>query len=426
MIIVMLSGASLMYCLFLRRTFGFARLPAFIVGGMFGFSPYFVFKTHAHVNLIGGVFWGGALATVVHAYVHNRFDWRQGALFSLCLWATFWTSFVELFALLITCSFTALVFELAALAGPKRPSGLKRIAFFGMALPGAVSLLSLRNAPDVSALDVAPFPNATVTDLLIPARLSIFGDAFKASEFEYWGSHVPLVFILLAAVGLAFRHRAHGRSGSAPVLIMAAVTALLTLNPGGIPLDLVRKLPMGAGFRVAARFLPFFYFFALVAAAVGIEHVLSLRGRWVRVASLVILAVLGWIELYPARMSPSLVRSFPMPAQIKNDGVHGAFTLILPRERYTNVLDTYQVSMQVPVVHLSYLAREGPQTIDERRKRFPDLYSSPRRITARLLEQMRQANVRYVLFEDKGQYLRSKLRGTPVVERDNAVLVRYD
>ena len=272
MIVLMLSGAATVYYLFLRRTFGAQPLAGFVVGALFGFSPYFVFKTHAHLNLVGGVFWAGALAVLVHAHTHQQFSWRQGAAFSLLLWATFWTSFVEFFALVIVCVTTTIVFVVTAHCRNVRLDGWAHARFIGMVVPGAISLLSLLNAPDVSAVDVAPFPDARLSDLLIPARLSILGGSLRASEFEYWGSHVPIVFVILAVLGL------RGRQVLLPVLLTAAMIVVVVLNPFGAPLALLRQLPFGTGFRVAGRFLPFCYFFALVPAAFGLQRLL----RWQR------------------------------------------------------------------------------------------------------------------------------------------------
>lgn len=424
MIIFMLSGAALMYCAFLRRVFGTGRVSSFVTGALFGFSPYFVFKTHAHVNLVGGVFWGGALAVLAFAYIQNRWGWREGALFATCVWATFWTSFVEFFALLVACGCMIMAFELDAVVRTRQLPGKTRIAFFSMVLPGALSLLSLRNAPNVHAVDIAPFPNVHLLDLVIPARLSIFGASGKAIEFEYWGSHVPVLFVLLAGIGLVARRRA-GPMLPMPILLMVAVTAVLTLNPGGAPLDLVRKLPLGNGFRVAARFLPFLYFFALVAAAFGLEHILAWQRRWTVAMAMAVLAALACVELYPAQLSPSPVRAFTVPKQVRDEGESGAFTLIMPRGHYTNVLDTYQVSMNIPVVHLSYLAREDHTAAEARRARYPGLYPPPKKLTKGVLAQMQQANVRYVLFEDRAQYEASKYHGAVIAEHDDAVLVRY-
>ena len=418
MVVLMLSGAATVYYVFLRRTFNAQPLAGFIAGAFFGFSPYFVFKTHAHLNLVGGVFWAGALAVLVHAYTHQQFSWRQGVAFALLLWATFWTSFVEFFALLVVCATTAVVFIVAARFRSVRLDGWAQVRFLGMVVPGAISLLSLRYAPDVRAVDIAPFPDVQLSDLLIPARLSILGDSFKVSEFEYWGSHVPLLFAVLAVLGL------RGRQVLMPVLLTAALIATLVLNPFGAPLALLRHLPFGTGFRVAGRFLPFFYFFALVPAAYGLERLLQWQRRVPRAAGLGALAILCWVELYPAKLTPSRVKDFNVPAQLAEDAARGIFTLIIPRGAYTNVLDTFQVSMNVPIVHLSYLAREDPRAAAIRKHRFPALYPSPTRLSKRLLSQMREAGVHYVLFED-GRSYDPKFKGTIVTEHGPAILVRF-
>jgi hypothetical protein len=427
MILLMLSGAACVYRTFLRRTFGLRPAAAFIAGAMFGFSPYFVFKTHAHVNLVGGAFWGGCIGVLVHAYVRDRFGWRTGLLFSLCLWATFWTSFVEFFALLVVCSVIVVAFEIHGLFRKRIGRLRDRLAFFAMVTPGFASLASLMNAPTASTVDVAPFPSILLADLLIPPRLSFFwGDAFHASEFEYWGSHLPIVFVLLAVLGLfAAREPEPLRVDLVPLLFVGITLALLTLNPREIPIAWIRKLPLGTGFRVAGRFLPFFYFFLLIPAAYGANALLGLRSRWARSVALVALLLFSFAELFPSKLSPSAVAKFKLPARVAADGASGAFTLIMPRGPYTNRIDTYQVSMNVPVVQLSYLAREDPQTAAIRWKRFPALYSNPREVSKRLLAEMKEANVQYVLFEDRHQYETGRFRGQTVAEDMGAILVRY-
>jgi hypothetical protein len=426
MIILMLSGAACVYRCFLRQTFGLRALPAFIAGAMFGFSPYFVFKTHAHVNLVGAAFWGGCIGLLVRAYVRDRFGWRPGLPFALCLWATFWTSFVEFFALLVVISVIVIAFEIHRLFSNANHRLRGRLLFFLMALPGLISLASLVNAPDASTVDVAPFPNLQFADLLIAPRLSFWGDVYTASEFEYWGSHLPIVFGVLALVGvIAARSREPLRGSLVPLLAIAIAMALLTLNPREIPIAWIRRLPMGQGFRVAGRFLPFFYFFLLIPAAYGAEALLKLRGRWARSSALLALALVAFAELFPWRLSPSAIAILEPTKDVVADGEDGVFTLIIPRGDYTNRLDTYQVNMDVPIVHLSYLARENAQTAATRSNRFPALYSNPRELSRRLLDEMEDARVHYVLFEDRLLYETSRFRGQVVAANAGAVLVRY-
>jgi hypothetical protein len=425
MIILMVSAAAAVYYCFIRHTFLLPAKSAFVAGAFFGFSPFFVFKTHAHPNLIGGAFWGGCIAVVVHAYVHDKFGRRRGLLFGLCLWATFWTSFVEFFELLIVIAAVVIAFELYAAFRRTHHSPGERIAFFAMSLPGLASLAAFANAPSAGAVDIAPFANIRLSDLIIPPRLSYFGNAFKVSEYEYWGSHLPLVFVILFIVGLLCTRRYQLlRSSLFPIVVLAVLTAIIIINPHNVPLDVIRRVPLGNGFRVAARFLPFFYFFLLIPAAFGIDHLIRVRRAWWAGSILVSLSVLAAVELYPAKLRPSAVKMFEVPNDVARDGARGVFTLIIPRGVYTNVLDTYQISMNVPIVHLSYLAREDPKSSAIRRKRFPKLYPNPTKLSGRVLSQMRDAGVRYVLFEDRAQYDAGHYRGQLIAEHGGAVLVR--
>jgi hypothetical protein len=119
------------------------------------------------------------------------------------------------------------------------------------------------------------------------------------------------------------------------------------------------------------------------------------------------------------------LKTFDVPAQLAKDGARGVFTFIIPRGVYTNVLDTYQVSMNVPVVHLSYLAREDPSAAATREKRFPELYSSPSGLSRRLLAEMDGARVHYVLFEERSRYDAAKFKGEVLAEQGDAILVRF-
>jgi hypothetical protein len=426
MIVLLLSGAASVYYGFLRRTFELSRSASFVTGALFGFCPFFVFKTHAHVNLVGGAFWGAALAVLVHAYARNQFGWRSGLLFSLCLWATFWTSFVEFFELLVICAVVVATFELQRVVSRGSAPRRGRLAFFAMSLPGALSLVSLLNAPNAKAVDIALFPNLQLTDLLIPARLSFWGGLFRVSAWEYWGSHIPIVFVVLSVVGIAAA--VGGGALARPLralLAIATLTLIFTLNPLDIPSTLIRRLPMGTGFRVFGRFLPFFYFFLLIFAALGAERLLRLRNRGLRVATCATLTLLACAEMFPWQLSPSVVKDFKVPAAVLADAERGAFTLIVPAGSYSNVLDTYQVSMNVPVVQLSYLAREDPQSVAARAQRFPALYGNAHKLSARLRAQMLDAHVHYVLYEDGRQYSATILGGEPVAEHAGAILVRY-
>lgn len=427
MILLLLSGGASVYAAFVRSTFECGATAAFIVGALFGFCPYFVFKVHAHVNLVGAVFWSGCLGTLVHAYRTQRFGARRGLAFSACLWATFWTSFVEFFALLVACAATVLAFEIATRSGERHARLAGRFAYFAMLLPGCVSLLSLANAPRLDVVDVDLFPNARFLDLLAPPRLSVWGGVIESSAYEYWGSHIPLALVVLAAIGLAIWPSARGASRKERIVIasLAAFMLLLTLNPLNAPLAVLRLLPTGSGFRVAARFLPFVYFFALIPAAYGLTRLLEWRATAPRLAALLALAALTALEYYPWQLAPSAVKQFAVPEAVAEEGARGAFTLIVPRKSYTNAHDTYQVSMDVPVVQLSYLAREDRAAKAERVRRFPALYAAPHAPTPRELPQLRAAGVRFVLYEDERAYTAGKLRGETLAQQAGAVLVRY-
>ena len=88
-ILTMLVLAAFSYYLFVRNTFGTSFYAAVVAGLMFGFSPYFLFKAHSHLNLVGACFWGSCLGILIHAYVRNAFSIRAAIACSLFFWATF-------------------------------------------------------------------------------------------------------------------------------------------------------------------------------------------------------------------------------------------------------------------------------------------------------------------------------------------------
>ncbi|PYQ02617.1 MAG: hypothetical protein DMF83_23140 [Acidobacteria bacterium] len=91
----LLVGGALAAQWTFRRALGLSPPAAFAAGALFGFSPYFVYKAHAQLHLVGAAFWAGALGQIATAYARHDFGWRRGVLLALFVWATFWSSLAE-------------------------------------------------------------------------------------------------------------------------------------------------------------------------------------------------------------------------------------------------------------------------------------------------------------------------------------------
>jgi hypothetical protein len=299
-----------------------------------------------------------------------------------------------------------------------------------------VSVLSMVNATSIRGADMALATNLRLVDLVAAPRLSIawrvwaslryrLAGPFSITPEEYWGSHLPVVFVVLSVLGAAaLRKGSSTRKEAAALSVVAVVLLVFALDPFHAPSTLIRLLPLGTGFRVFGRFLPFSYFFLLVLAGHGVERVLGWRSR-TGVYAWGGLALLAFVELYPWHLAPMPVKRFTVPDLVAADGARGVFTLVVPRAAFNTVDDTYQVSMNVPVVQRTYLSREDEAITAARLQRFPLLYADHPELSAGLLEEMRDAHVGYVLFEDKRQYLASPLAGEPVAEANGALLVRF-
>jgi hypothetical protein len=425
MVLLMVVLGAWSYALFLRRTLDVSWRAAFVVGACFGFSPYFVFKTHAHLNLIGACFWASALGVLVNTYRTQRFNRPRALLFAVFLWASFWTSFVEFFMLVVVSVAVVLVFELRNLRGGEGRIAA-RVRFFVPALVGAVSLAVLLAAPDVAAVRLPVADPLAFQDLRWFPRLSVFAPLGTSTVYEHWGTFIPISFMVLAGIGLArwIRGKEHALL---PIAILVVVTLILTFDPSQGASTVLRRLPLGGGFRVFARFFPFFLFFLLMFAALGLDALLrrwTFRGRHGVIALLLLAAA---VELYPYRMQPSPVKQLPMGPEQRARLERGRFVLVLPHEMHLNVHDTYQIALDLPCVHLSYLARERDPVQAYRMTHFPMVYgAAPVTSVAALYEELRALNIGYILIEDKRDRSGLPFRGEAVAEWDREVLLRLE
>jgi hypothetical protein len=434
MVVLLIALGAWSYFLFLRRGLSISWGTAFVVGACFGFSPYFVFKTHAHINLIGACFWATALGVLVTSYLDGRFGWRRGVVFAVFFWATFWSSFVEFFLLAIVAVLAVAVFEACRATGARRPVA-ERLRFFLPAVAGVVSLAVFRAAPDLAAVNIALADALTWNDLLAFPRLSVFAQLWTTPVYEHWGTYVPVSVALLAIIGAGRWIRLRERA-VLPLLLLALLALVLTFDVGRGPSTLIRALPMGGGQRVFARFFPFFLFFLAIFAAVGLDALwnapptaearAAAGPRRLRGAA-VFLCLVAAVELVPYRMQPSPVKQLPMTEQQRAQLDRGRFVLVIPHGPYLQLHDTYQIALDLPCVNLSYVAREPPAVFVDRMTRFPMTYGrAPVTSLAALDAEFAALNVGYLLVEDKRDAARLPIRASVVAEWEREILLQLE
>jgi hypothetical protein len=423
MVILMVVGTAWIYYYFASRTFDISQSAAFLAGALFGFCPYFIFKSHAHLNLIGGLFWGGALGLLLYHYLRDRFTIKGSILFALFLWGTFWTSFVEFFMLLILLALSLILLELLALRKKPGATLSRRLRFWIPAIIGGIPALFLFHSSETEVVSKQLFAGLSFGGLFTFPRLSILSNINSAPLPEYWGTYLPIVVVILGIAGILWMWKAKSRFlivfGS-----LALLSLVLTLNLFEIPSTLLRALPMGSGFRVFGRFFPLFLFFFLVPVCFGFDRIRAIPKPVIRVAVLVALAIPAVVEYYPAKLSPSPVRSFHIESRVRDTLDRQKFVLVIPEGPYRNVDDTYQTSVDMPFVNLSYLAREDTSRTNLRLTQFPIIYGHQQPTSLdQIKDELRRLGVGYLLFETKARSENFPLQGTVVAEDHDQVLV---
>jgi hypothetical protein len=422
MVILMVVGNAWVYYYFLSKTLSVSKISAFVSGALFGFCPYFLFKAHAHINLIGGLFWGGCLGVLLFSYLKERFSVTCSILFCLLLWATFWTSVVEFFMLIVALGGAIVVLELAA-DRPRTTSLPRRLLFFLPSVVGGIPAALLYHGAEADVVSRQMFPGFGVAGLFAFPRLSVLSGISFAKFPEYWGTYLPLVAIVLTLIGIVVLARVKPRL-LAVFGSLAGFCLVLTLNPFDLASTLIRALPMGSGFRVFGRFFPVFLFFFLIPACYGYDRIAAIRKPAIKGVALLALLILAATEYVPIHLNPSPVKIFHMEAQ-KKDGLNrDKFVLVIPKDDYRNVHDTYQASLDLRFVNLSYLARENSTLTNLRTSQFPIIYgkrlpNSPDQFK----EELRRLGVGYLLFETKSRAMDFPLQGMVVAEDSDQVLV---
>ncbi len=422
MILLLLVGGAFGYYLFLSRTFAVSGLAAFIGGVLFGFCPYFLLKSHSHINLIGGLFWGGALGMYCHCYVASRFNLRNAILFACLVGLTFWTSMVEFFMLAIVLIGVTVIFEFSRYRDRLIDRG-RRLAFL---VPAGLTLLTaLPILPEMRTATVARdvYPTLPPSGLVTFPRLSVLSDITVAKLPEYWGTYLPIVLIVLTIAGI-WAWKRDGIKTVIPLLALVCFCFVLTTDFDRWPSRILRAMPMGEGFRVFARFLPFLIFFVTIFACQGLDRLFKIPSRRIKAVVLIVLSLVGLCEYYPAKLNPAPVKSFPLMADETAQIDRSKFLLVIPPVEYHNIHDTYQVSLDMRCVHLSYLAREDETLIRQREARFPLIYGGETALSAgEIVSEMRQLNIGYVLIEGAYNPPEFPRKWKLIARRENKVLI---
>jgi len=394
-VLCLLAGGALAAQWTFRRALGLSAAAALAAGVLFGFSPYFVYQAHAHLHLLGPVFWVGALGQIVTAYERHDFGPRRGMLLALFVWATFWSSLTEFTMLAIVGGALAVLYELAPPAG--RPSWIERLRLVLPVLPGAVSLLPVLRG-GTGHIAVAMGHGLRLRNFLRFPPLSALSPPDVAFVAGFGGMYLPLALAVPAAVGLVLAWRR--RRDLLPLAAAAGVAGLLTVNAFHVPSGLLRSMPLGVGFRDFSRFYPFFLFFAAGLAGLALERLWQWPRRRVAAFATVLLAAAFVAEYWPARLAPSPVRRLTLTAALERQLDRGRFLLVVPRREYRNVQDTWAVAFDMRSVHLSFVGREVAAEHDLRESLFPRVYlEPPRPRDPAFISDLRQLHVGYLLFE---------------------------
>ncbi len=400
MVMGMIVGGAFACYLVLRRVFDLNFTPAFVAAALFGYSPYFILKAHAHVNLIGAVFWVGALGFLLAYYLQSKSGRAVSLGFALFLWATFWSSLLEFLMLALIVAVLILYFEVEAIIS-RRSRIVDSLKFFVPSLAGTISLAIFIGERALNALDKPLFEGFSPSQFFSFSRFCLVESPIDSPFVEFQGSYLSIPLVIMAAVGLVSLFRQSHRLRWLLVTVIA-FCLLAIIDPWHAMSSAMRLLPFGTGFRVLSRYQAFLLFFAAIAAGIGIQHFVRMpRPGWTKAIALV-LAVVAFVEMYPYRLNPSPVKSFAVPESVNMIIDRSKRVLILPTGYYSNVHDTYQIALDEPAVYLSYLAREDQSARDLRRREYPIVYGAAASFDVREYERELDAlNIGYVLFEDE-------------------------
>jgi len=441
MILLMLVFAAWVYHAMLYRAFHIHGAVAWFIGAAFGFSGYLVLRAHWHANMLGPCFWGAALAILIASYHQDRLTLARGAAMALFFWATFWNSFVEVFMLAIVLGTTAAVCEAARIA-TGRFSLRSMLAFYLPLMIGALSLLVLRLGPPVESLNMPLVDTSGYADFFRFPRLSIFASLTSPERPPNWGIGFSFVLLMLAALGAIRGFRRHTAT-TFVVLLMVAATFVIAADPLHLVSDLVRRLPLGQGFRIFTRFTPFIVFFLGILAARGGDWLWKMWAHptrrtalpqrdWGRSAAVAVIGLLLLVELFPVGSTLRPLRLPAVPKAIQQQLRSGGYCLVVPEGPvFIQPYDIYQVALDAPCAILSFWDKMDKGAKREREAQYPNVYPAANTYPLRphvedpnILPELAALDIRYVLFADKRQLPDSVIRGNVLLETDREILLR--
>jgi hypothetical protein len=162
----------------------------------------------------------------------------------------------------------------------------------------------------------------------------------------------------------------------------------------------------------------------LIPTCHGLDFIFRQTRSLARAAVLSALLVLAIVEYLPAKLSPSPVKSFHIDSETRAHLDRDKYVLVIPAREYLNVHDTYQAALDMRCVHLSYVAREDQSVAASRRERFPIMYDGRRVVDPDdLRRELKELQVRYLLFEDRARVRGFPLTGRVVTEDNGQALV---
>ncbi|HOX36758.1 MAG TPA: hypothetical protein PL033_02115 [Candidatus Brocadiia bacterium] len=439
MVLLLLSSAAWVFFLFCRFGMRLSVAASAAGGAFFGFSAYFMRTAHAHPNMLGGVFWGGALACLSVALFRTDMRRRLSIPFALCFWATYWTSFGEFFMLAWAIGI-AVLFRLfsdrANLSAEIRSLG----AFLIPVAIGSVSLLSLLASPPSESLARPVVIRLSLKQLFMPSNITLPGGFIPPMFGELDRCYLPVSLLVLAMIGRALSSERAFINWS---LAVALTLLVFTFDPWGIPSSVYRSMPMGSGMRFPSRFLPFALFFMSIPAAQGVGFLLAATSRRssrrkFAIPSMIVLTIVFIIETWPINSHVTSIRRPPVPAAIlATIDRSRPLWILFKDERVIN--DSYQVFFDMPCTEVSHLARGG-EMIDQWARSHPIMYAlnsiSPEpgvvtrdmvlaqadALRRQLDAELSDAGVRYIFTEDPALFYRLPVRGVVLWEGHTGTL----
>ncbi|MFA6242873.1 MAG: hypothetical protein WC655_18180, partial [Candidatus Hydrogenedentales bacterium] len=435
-------GAFAYFCM-LRKLLNLSFFSAFVTGAMFGFCPWFVWKIGGHYNMIGSCFWGIALGAVLVAYAKNEFTAKNSALWAVFVWATFWTSLIEFFMLGIVVALTVVVFEFQR-ALLRDHAIVKRVLFFLPAALGAVSLLLFLFARKGQTVALPLMPGPTLLDLIPSAKLSLWSYIGLPNRTA---TVIPHSYVYLALIGGFALWRRQSRI-LWPIVALFIGAVALVIDPFHIPSSILRALPTGKGFRFFERFIPFALYFLLILSAVGLEF---LYKEWVPKKPAWLLGairfpkkavVIGGIlvfaasELYPVLLNITPIMKLPITPEVRAELNPERYCLVVPDGDYRQVLQTYQVELDIPCVNIAYWDRMDKNALQRRAQEYPGVYAgapaphpqptAPNVEAPSFPDEARALKIGYLLFENKNAAGTWRARGRTLLETDRELLLSIE